>query len=347
VVGALGAASTLSAGADEIPGAPDTSATVAAAADTPTAAADTPTPPPVLPWGARPEKIRKGKPGASSSSLRAAGLDAAAPDTSGSTTPRAKYGPKGRTTKTTFLKNETTDVAPPAPPPAGSTVKAAKAAAEVNYLYNVGSQAALTDGIYTNVTIGKPELAAADYHSLGELALQSADGNQIIEVGWTVDRLVNGDDDPHLFVYHWVNRQTSCYNGCGFQAYSTNVTAGATLSYDVTKKFGIQFFDNAWWIAFDSEWIGFFPATLWSLAGISFNKSGLVQVFGEVAASSAKPCTEMGNGLTPDNENAAKMASITYLNGPTVTMNIRSTTDVYAVNALSLRTFRYGGPGAC
>jgi hypothetical protein len=28
-------------------------------------------------------------------------------------------------------------------------------------------------------------------------------------------------------------------------------------------------------------------------------------------------------------------------------MNMRTTTDVYGMNPLSTRTFRYGGPGAC
>ena len=42
----------------------------------------------------------------------------------------------------------------------------------------------------------KPALATSDYHSLAELAVQSADGNHIVEVGWNVDRVVNGDDDP-------------------------------------------------------------------------------------------------------------------------------------------------------
>ncbi|HEX9999644.1 MAG TPA: neprosin family prolyl endopeptidase [Actinoplanes sp.] len=382
VVGALGAASTLSAGAEQIPGAPDTSAAVAAAPDSsavaaapdstaaaPDSSADAAAqesstagqlaPPPVLPWGAQPSKIRNGKPGASSSALRAAGLAAALPDANGSTTPQPKYGPKGRTSRTTFLKNERTNIAPPVPAPASSTTASSTtassttassttlAASEVTYLYNVGSQAAATDGVYANMTISKPDLSTSDYHTLGELALQSADGRQIVEVGWNVDRVVNGDDDPHLFVYHWVNRTSSCYNSCGFVPYSLNVTAGSTLSYDVTKKFGIQYFQGAWWIAFDSEWIGFFPEALWNLSGVTFNRSGLVQVFGEVAATSSSPCTEMGNGETPDNESAARMASVTYLNGPTVSLNIRTTTSVYSVNALSGRTFRYGGPGAC
>jgi hypothetical protein len=362
VVGTLGAASTLNAGAEQIPGAPDAAAAAPAAAD-PTdsagsadadsaGAADADlAPPSSLPWGAVPERIRKGRAGASSRTLRAAGLDAAAADTSGSVIPKAKYAPKGRTARNTFLKSEKTDIAPPQPAASPAPSAAADAGdtggRTVDFLYSVGSQAAETDGMYANLTIAKPKLADEDYHTLAELALQSADGQQIVEVGWNVDRSVNGDDDPHLFVYRWVNRQTSCYNGCGFVQYSKNLKPGDTLSYDVTKKFGIQYFNGAWWIAFDSEWIGYYPEQIWNDQGVKFSKSGFLQVFGEVAASSEEPCTEMGNGQTPDSDTAAKIASIAFLNGPTIGMNVRSTTDVYAVKPLSSRTFRYGGPGAC
>jgi hypothetical protein len=57
---------------------------------------------------------------------------------------------------------------------------------------NTGSQAAETDGFYANLTIAKPKLEKGDYHTLAELSLQSADTTQIVEVGWNVDRAVNG-----------------------------------------------------------------------------------------------------------------------------------------------------------
>jgi len=343
VVGAFGVASTLNAGADQIPGAAD------APPAPPAAVAENPAAPTVLPWGERPQKIKRGRGGESSKSLRVEGLSAAPADASGSTTPRGRYGPKGRSNRTSFLRTEHTDIAPPAPAPAPSTSADTQqdGGDDVNYLYAVGSQMAETDGIYANVTIGKPALSKADYHSLAELALQSADGQQIVEVGWTVDRVVNGDDDPHLFVFHWVNKQPACYNGCGFVPYSRNVTAGATLPYDVQKKFGIQYYNGAWWIAYDTEWIGYFPEALWNDEGVKFNRSGLVQAFGEVASTTTKPCSQMGNGQTTDKVTAAKMGSIAYLNGPPEGMNVRSTNDVYSVNVLSNRTFRFGGPGAC
>jgi hypothetical protein len=341
VVGALGVASTLNAGAEQIPGAPTATEATSAAAP----AAD-PKPPTILPWGERPQAIRKGRAGATSRTLRAAGLDAAAADSSGSTQPRAGFAPKGRSARTSFLRSEKTDVVPPDPAPADSSAPPQDNGSTVNFLYNLGNQSAEADGLYANVTIGKPKLGKKDYHTLAELALQSADGKQIVEVGWNVDRVVNGDDDPHLFVYHWVNRQESCYNKCGFEQYSSNVKPGDTLAYDVTKKFGIQYANGAWWIAFDSEWVGYFPEKLWNDEDIKFNRSGFLQVFGEAAVSGTQSCSDMGNGKTPEKDVAARISSVAFINGPAVALSIRSTTDQFAVNAVSGRTFRYGGPGA-
>ncbi|MEV0896668.1 neprosin family prolyl endopeptidase [Actinoplanes sp. NPDC049802] len=346
VIGSIGVASTINAGAEQIP-----ESTVPAVAPADPGPADgaaqagppaEQAPPTNLPWGQRPKKLQTGRDGASSRSLKAAGLDAAAPDVTGEEA-EEEYAPKGRSSRAGVLRTERTDVVPPEPPSPTPTATAGKPT--VHFLYNVGSQAAVSDGAYANLTISKPVLGRSDYHTLAELAVQSADGAQIVEVGWNVDRVVNGDDDPHLFVYHWVNRQSTCYNGCGFVPYSKNIRPGDTLPQDTTKRFGIQYFNGAWWIAYDTEWVGYFPSTLWPDA--DFSKTGLVQVFGEVAAATAAPCTQMGNGKAGNDTTAARVGSLTYLNGPTVDMHIRSTSDLYAVTRLSARTFRYGGPGAC
>ncbi|MBB2945160.1 hypothetical protein FB565_004893 [Actinoplanes lutulentus] len=346
VISTIGVVSTLNAGAEQIPGAAETAAATAdsASAEATADATEAPAlkPPTQLPWGERPRAIKTGRDGASSKSLKAAGLIAAEPDEE-SEEQAEEHAPKGRTSRTTFVKSERTNVVPPEPP-ATSPTSAPATKPTVNYLYNVGSQAAVSDGAYATLTISKPTLAKSDYHSLAELAVQSGDGAQIVEVGWTVDRTVNGDDDPHLFVYHWVDKTSTCYNTCGFVQYSSNIAPGDVLAQDKTARFGIQYFNSAWWIAFDSEWVGYFPGTIW---GEKFTKTGLVQVFGEVAAATPTPCTQMGNGKPSDDAGAARISSLSYLNGPTAEMNIRATSDVYPVSKLSLRTFRYGGPGAC
>jgi hypothetical protein len=142
-----------------------------------------------------------------------------------------------------------------------------------------------------------------------------------------------------------VDRQESCYNGCGFVQYSTTAVPGLTLPSGVSKQFAIQYFNGGWWIAYDSEWVGYFPGTLWDG---DFTHAGLLQWFGEVAASSTTPCTEMGNGITSGSSSAARVGSIAWLGTLLpVTTVVEASSSVYPVTKLSERTFRYGGPGAC
>ncbi|MGK5680467.1 neprosin family prolyl endopeptidase [Actinoplanes sp. URMC 104] len=352
MVGAIGVTSTMNAGAEQIASPAEASATTSDAGsatdEAPAAAAATDiTPPPVLPWGEKPKRIKRGTNGASSSTLRAQGLSAALADKNSSLVPRPKYGPKGRSSKSGVLRREPTDVVPPKP----ASAKAAEPESDVNYIYNRGTQYADNAGVYANMTIAKPELAKTDYHTLGEIALQSADGKQIVEVGWTVDRVVNGDDDPHLFVFHWVNDEPGCYNGCGWVQAADSINPGATLTYGVTKRFGIQYYNDGWWIAYDTQWIGYFPEKLWNKEGISFNRSGYVQVFGEVATpSTTLTCTDMGNGTAPNKETAARFSSVAFVDGPAADLFVRATPEKAdyqpAMIPNTTRSFRYGGPGS-
>ncbi|PRY29533.1 uncharacterized protein DUF239 [Pseudosporangium ferrugineum] len=349
VVGAMGIVWTLNAEADETPVPPapaaarpadPAAATAPETLKTDAAGDPAPTPPKLLPWGERPTKLKRARAGASSAAIAAAGADVAAADTSGSLEPVPEYAPKGRNSRAGILRKARTSIVPPAPPTRGK----AAVPGEVFFHYAVGTQTGETDGTWANLTIAKPHLAQGDFHTLTEIAVQSADGRQIVEVGWTVDRTVNGDDDPHLFVFYWKDRQPSCYNACGFQVYSATVKPGDTLPTGGQKRFGIQHSGNVWWIAYDSEWIGYFPDTLWNG---TYTRGGLTQWFGEVAASSAAPCTDMGNGIAATEGNAGRIGSISMTNGPEPVASVRSTSDHYSAVALSDRTFRYGGAGAC
>lgn len=65
--------------------------------------------------------------------------------------------------------------------------------------------------------------------------MQSSDQRQALEVGWKMDRGLNGDDTPHLFVFHWVDGARTCYNGRGFVPRNEpGYTAGATLPVSVS-----------------------------------------------------------------------------------------------------------------
>jgi len=339
VIGSVGVVSMLNASADDAP-AP------APAAVTQADGSDTSTPPDLLPWGAQPQTLTRAPAGATSEQVADAGADAAPRDTSGSVVPRPEWAPKGASWNGGSIRTETTSVQAPTPPTAAEPVPGDY---PVNFFYAVGSGTSESDGAYANLVIGKPYLDSGDYHTLAEISVQSADGQQIVEVGWSVDRTVNGDSDPHLFVYHWVDRTESCYNACGWQQYSSTVKPGDTLPVDVSKRFGIMHYNNAWWVVYDTEWVGYFPDDLWDGR---YTRSGLQQFFGEVAASSTQPCTEMGNGQPAWSDGAARVGSVAELDGgavdTSVTLDVRGIGGVYPSPVqLSGRTFRYGGKGAC
>jgi hypothetical protein len=340
VIGSVGVVSIVNASAD------DAAAPAPAAVARADGSDDTSTPPDLLPWGAQPEKLTSAQAGASSEQIADVGADAAPSDSSGSLVPRPEWAPKGTSWNGGSIRTETTSVQPPMPP---TTADTGTDQNPVNFFYAVGSQTSSNDGAYANLVIGKPYLADGDYHTLAEISVQSADGQQIVEVGWNVDRTVNGDSDPHLFVYHWVDRTESCYNACGWQQYSSTVKPGDTLPVGESKRFGIMHFNNAWWVVYDTEWIGYFPDYLWNGR---YTRSGLQQFFGEVAASSTRPCTDMGNGEPAWSDGAARIGSVATLDGgyvnTSVDLNIRGIGDAYPWPVqLSSRTFRYGGPGVC
>jgi len=197
---------------------------------------------------------------------------------------------------------------------------------------------------------------SADYHTLGELAVETSDGLQIVEVGWTVDAVLNGDTNPHLFVYHWVNGNSTCYNGCGWVQVSTTRSPGMTLTVTTTaQEFDIQHkSDGNWWVGYQGEWIGYFPDSLWSG---SFTSAGLVQWFGEVASGTnplTTPTTEMGNGQFSSQSTAAFMSPVKIYNSSgslvkaSLTMTTPTDSSLYNdTNTSNNKTasFRYGGPG--
>jgi Neprosin len=193
----------------------------------------------------------------------------------------------------------------------------------------------------------QPTLTAPDHHSLAEMSVESADGKQIVEVGWTVDLGVNGDELPHLFVFHWVDGAPTCYDGCGWQQVSRTRYPGMIVELTrEPQQFIYRYFDSAWWVWYQSEWIGFFPVSLWEK---DFSAAGLVQWFGEVDGA-LEPKTQMGDGLLPSQLNAAFMTNLqvedTSGESQTASISVSSITDPgeYEVNVTDAG-FSFGGPG--
>ena len=194
-----------------------------------------------------------------------------------------------------------------------------------------------------------PALAAGDAHTLGEIGVSSADSRQIVEIGWHVDFLVNDDVQPRLFVFHWVDGQPTCYNGCGFVEVSTTHRPGMRVTPGEIADYGIELRGTDWWLSYQNVDLGYFPGSLWPTG---YTASGHVQWFGEVAAERAEPCTEMGTGAKGLDPAAARMTDL-YLvtpGGARETANAGvgtvSSSAYYDIGQTTPSSFAFGGPGA-
>ena len=344
---AIGVTSTLDAGAAQVAQAPAT---------TSGPDADLPTPPPPLPGDA----TRKSASKATGSVFSAQDADADPAGTPLVPTPR--YAPKGMPglPASRATKQESSLSAQSL----GGQTQALQAPAPTeHFLWASASQAVppavKADGIYATMTIGRPELARKDFHSLAEIAVRSADGRQIVEVGWTVDRHVNKESaEPHLFVYHWVDRKPGCYNGCGYVQVHDSIKPGSALPVGKAKRFGIQHFDNKWWINYANQWIGYFPDGLWDCSTpvpcpatpVEFEQVELAQWWGEVAAASPETCTDMGTGIPAKKKGAAEIRNINLIIGAefvpaTIASGASSAHYGVSQGVDVTNAFRYGGEG--
>ena len=218
------------------------------------------------------------------------------------------------------------------------------------FSYVTGRQYTNTTGASVTMEQAAPGGVAADGHSLQELSLQTSGGTgsgDTIEIGWTVDPGTNGDYQPHLFVYHWINGQSTCYNGCGFVQVSSTVRAGMALTPGTSGAFALRYYEGNWWAYYNDVAFGYFPGSEW---GGSFTSAQIVSAFGEVAADQAPSCTQMGDGVFGSQGAAASSISDYQLIGSadqpqfTVTATDPGSYDYGSVTGTS---FTLGGPGAC
>jgi hypothetical protein len=224
-----------------------------------------------------------------------------------------------------------------------------------NYQYAAGAQTftggANVGGFTANAMVTKPFLnsGATGCHSLVELAVQSGTTlGDIVEVGVTVDPTVNGgSSNPFLFVYHWKNGSTTCYNGCGWVDNGSNpINAGANLLSVSTATFpaNIKKFNlvhdtsvmcgsssGGWWAGYDNVYLGCFPDSEWAAPAPTFTTGTAIQAFWEVASTGTVDCSDMGQQgrqgsaatLPLDASDPAIISSITLTNpSPAATANV-------------------------
>jgi hypothetical protein len=219
------------------------------------------------------------------------------------------------------------------------------------YNYVAGRQYAwYATGASVKLWRAQPNLDPGDTneHSLQELAVQSVDGLQIVEIGWVVDRSLNGDALPHLFVFHWIDGVPTCYNGCGFVQTSNSITPGMKLASGGFSTFRIEHVGDRWQLSLDGTMFGYFPDSLWSTA---FTQPLLIQTFGEVASTSTPTCNQMGTGMFAESPASSAIADFRLL-GPTpspvdlATFLLVTSPEWYDASQVQPDGFRLGGPGA-
>jgi hypothetical protein len=155
-----------------------------------------------------------------------------------------------------------------------------------------------------------------------------------------------GDSQPHLFVYHWVNGESTCYDTCGYVSTTENNPVGNPVTVGQSGTFAIKFANDKWNVIYDGSRIGYFPESDWS---VNFTKVGVVQVFGEVSAPAGVPPTsQMGNAILGSQPGAAQIAGFRLIqsrDSSHLSPYVYGNTQSYTIGNITRTSFKYGGPG--
>ncbi|HEX5456439.1 MAG TPA: neprosin family prolyl endopeptidase [Candidatus Saccharimonadales bacterium] len=216
-----------------------------------------------------------------------------------------------------------------------------------DYYYAGAYQYATASGASVTLSQEMPKVmnsASSHNHSVAELSIESVDGKQIVEVGWVVDPIMNGDSKPHLFVYHWIDGEGTCYNECGFVQVSSSHFPGDPLTTGVTGIYKINYSGGEWQIYYNGDELGYFPASLWSG---EFTTARFIQVFGEIAKNSTGVCLQMGNGIRGSKPGSAQISDFTLINSVSIASLVPYATSPYDYGNATGSGLSYGGSDSC
>ncbi len=248
---------------------------------------------------------------------------------------------------------------PPTPTPLGPACDGRFWYGECFY-YGAAGFARVADGAAMTQSIERPVYVniagPSKYgHSLDEIAVMDSPSIfNVVELGWFVSTDVYGDPDPHIFVYHWIQGQETCYDDCGWHQFSNTYYPRQNLGAAVGKQVyvGYVYYQGNWWAWFDDQWMGYFPGSIWSGA---FTKSALIEWFGEVASlNGIPPQTQMGNGQFPSSTSAASMSTLCDVDAVAWVCWYRDLQALaatppnpkyYDIEHTGFGATRYGGPG--
>lgn len=228
------------------------------------------------------------------------------------------------------------------------------ACAPVCYIYMAGAQVlnatTQADGSTADFTVAKPVMSNPDdFHTLLEKAVSGEDNGDTVEVGINVDPVVNGDSNPHLFVFSWVDDAPGSYNGGNgwVDAVGCNPCAGDSLNGVVgtSKSLTIQHVTGGWLVSYNGSPVGSYPDMTW---GGTFTKIRLVQNFGEIAAADDKTCSDAGTGAHAGLSASAEIKNYALINStasPVMVQNVVTDPTIWAYTQPSSTYIRVGGEG--
>jgi neprosin-like protein len=166
------------------------------------------------------------------------------------------------------------------------------------------------------ISLFDPYTAHSDEFSLSQIGLEGnrdRGGKQTVEAGWQEFRDKYGDWIPHLFVFYTTNGYTKQGDNIGgynqevkgWVQYSRSVYPGATSSHVSTPGgqqwelfIKYQLYQGNWWLNVGGEWIGYYPASLFSNPGLR-DGADRILFFGEIVDSASHvdaTQTQMGTG---------------------------------------------------
>jgi hypothetical protein len=152
------------------------------------------------------------------------------------------------------------------------------------YLYVADFDTTPTTAASLNLPVSAETVSSSsEEHSLFEMSMSNEGGSSgnIIEIGITTDRGLNGDPNPHWFVSSWVGGTWKGYDGASdFVSDDGNFWSSALTSEEGTSETaGFEYNDGEWQLYLNSVLAGYFPGSEW---GGAFTQSSVTEVFGEV-----------------------------------------------------------------
>jgi len=156
--------------------------------------------------------------------------------------------------------------------------------AKAGYLYVADVDSTPSTGAFVNLPINAQTVNIEPDHSLFEMAVMYTPSGGIgdtIEIGVTTDPALNGDNNPHWFVFSWINGAPQGYDsGSDFVSDISNFWSSPLTLYEGTsERVGFEYSNSNWLLTLNGTTAGYFPGSEWS--GV-FTMSSFIEVYGEV-----------------------------------------------------------------